>query len=110
MGRNVEAKGGTLAPTQHHPVRQPPTRGRRFRPRRCGRGCRHGRFHSLAHEVTCGAAAVRPQLTHPEFREELQEVFDEVLASLPDEAAPAGRLEVEAMRRSAKAQARAFWT
>jgi NAD(P)-dependent dehydrogenase (short-subunit alcohol dehydrogenase family) len=48
-------------------------------------------------------------LTHPEFREELQETFDEVLASLPDEEAPAGRLEVEAMRRSAKAQAREFW-
>jgi NADP-dependent 3-hydroxy acid dehydrogenase YdfG len=48
-------------------------------------------------------------LTHPEFRGELQETFDEVLASLPDEEAPAGRLEVEAMRRSGKAQAQEFW-
>ena len=48
-------------------------------------------------------------LTHPEFREELQETFDEVLASLPDAEAPAGRLEVEAMRRSGKAQAQEFW-
>ena len=48
-------------------------------------------------------------LTHPEFREELQETFDEVLASLPDEEAPAGRLEVEAMRRSGKAEAQEFW-
>jgi NAD(P)-dependent dehydrogenase (short-subunit alcohol dehydrogenase family) len=48
-------------------------------------------------------------LTHPEFREELQETFDEVLASLPDEEAPAGRLEVEGMRRSGKAEAQKFW-
>jgi NADP-dependent 3-hydroxy acid dehydrogenase YdfG len=48
-------------------------------------------------------------LTHPEFREELQETFDEVLASLPDEEAPAGRLEVETMRRAGKAQAQEFW-
>ena len=32
-----------------------------------------------------------------------------MLASLPDEEAPAGRLEVEAMRRSGKAQAQEFW-
>ncbi len=48
-------------------------------------------------------------LTHPEFREELQEIFDEVLAALPDEEAPAHRLGVEEMRRSLKAQARAAW-
>jgi hypothetical protein len=48
-------------------------------------------------------------LTHPEFREELQETFDEVLASLPGEEAPADRLEVEAMRRAGKAQAKQFW-
>ena len=48
-------------------------------------------------------------LTHPEFREELQETFDEVLASLPGEEAPAERLEVEAMRRAGKAQAKEFW-
>ena len=48
-------------------------------------------------------------LTHPEFREDLQEIFDEVLAALPDEDAPAGRLQVEAGRRSAKAQAQAAW-
>jgi NAD(P)-dependent dehydrogenase (short-subunit alcohol dehydrogenase family) len=48
-------------------------------------------------------------LTHPEFREELQEIFDEVLAALPDEEAPADRLGFEEIRRSLKAQARASW-
>ncbi|HSW38275.1 MAG TPA: SDR family NAD(P)-dependent oxidoreductase [Acidobacteriota bacterium] len=37
--------------------------------------------------------------SHPEFKEELQEIFDEVLAALPDEKAPAARLEFEKYRR-----------
>ncbi len=44
---------------------------------------------------------------HPEFREELQEIFDEILSYLPDEEAPADRLAVEAGRRKRKADAKA---
>ena len=47
--------------------------------------------------------------THPEFREELREIFDEALAALPDESAPGGRVEFEEFRRSMKDQARAAW-
>jgi NAD(P)-dependent dehydrogenase (short-subunit alcohol dehydrogenase family) len=46
---------------------------------------------------------------HPEFREELRELFDEALDALPDEPAPAGRVAFEDGRRAAKAQARAAW-
>jgi NAD(P)-dependent dehydrogenase (short-subunit alcohol dehydrogenase family) len=45
--------------------------------------------------------------THPEFKEELREIFDETLAALPDEAPPAERLAFEERRRALKAQARA---
>ena len=45
--------------------------------------------------------------THPEFREELREIFDEALAALPDEAADPHRLAFEERRRALKAQARA---
>ena len=45
--------------------------------------------------------------SHPEFREELQELFDEILSYLPDEEAPADRLAVEAGRRKRKADAKA---
>jgi NAD(P)-dependent dehydrogenase (short-subunit alcohol dehydrogenase family) len=48
-------------------------------------------------------------LTHPEFRKELREIFDEVLAALPDEEAPTDRLRIEEMRRSGKAQAQTAW-
>lgn len=44
--------------------------------------------------------------SHPEFREELKEIFDEALDSLPDEEAPAGRLEFEKMRRAGLKQSR----
>jgi NAD(P)-dependent dehydrogenase (short-subunit alcohol dehydrogenase family) len=46
---------------------------------------------------------------HPEFRDELREIFDEALAALPDEQAPPDRLAFEEGRRAAKAQARAAW-
>jgi len=44
--------------------------------------------------------------SHPEFREELKEIFDEALDSLPDEDAPAGRLAFEKMRRDGLKKAR----
>jgi len=45
--------------------------------------------------------------THPEFKEELREIFDEALAALPEEKPPAERLAFEDRRRALKAQARA---
>jgi NAD(P)-dependent dehydrogenase (short-subunit alcohol dehydrogenase family) len=47
--------------------------------------------------------------THPDHRDELQEIFDETLAAFPDEPVPADRREVEEGRRSAKARALASW-
>lgn len=47
--------------------------------------------------------------SHPEFREELEEIFAEALDSLPDEEAPAERLAFEDGRRAGKAAARATW-
>ena len=47
--------------------------------------------------------------THPDHKEELRELFDEVLAAFPDEPAPAKRLEFEALRREGKAEALASW-
>jgi NAD(P)-dependent dehydrogenase (short-subunit alcohol dehydrogenase family) len=47
--------------------------------------------------------------THPEHREELREIFDEVIAAFPDEPVPADRLAVEEGRRSAKAHALVSW-
>jgi NADP-dependent 3-hydroxy acid dehydrogenase YdfG len=44
---------------------------------------------------------------HSEFREELTEIFDEVLSYLPDEPTPADRMEVEIGRRKRKAEAKA---
>jgi NAD(P)-dependent dehydrogenase (short-subunit alcohol dehydrogenase family) len=45
--------------------------------------------------------------THPEFKEELREIFEEALAALPEETPPAERLSFEDRRRALKAQARA---
>ena len=45
--------------------------------------------------------------THPEFKEEQREIFDEALAALPSETPPAERLAFEDRRRALKAQARA---
>jgi short-subunit dehydrogenase len=46
---------------------------------------------------------------HPEFREELRAIFDEVLAALPDEPVPPERLTFEEGRRAQAAAARAAW-
>jgi len=40
-------------------------------------------------------------LTHPEFAQDFKEIYDESMAALPDEEAPAGRLEIERLRRAA---------
>jgi len=45
--------------------------------------------------------------THPEFKEELREIFDEALAAIPNETPPAERLAFEERRRALKAQAKA---
>jgi NAD(P)-dependent dehydrogenase (short-subunit alcohol dehydrogenase family) len=47
--------------------------------------------------------------SHPEFADELREIFDEVLAALPSGEAPAARLRFEDGRRAAKAAARRAW-
>lgn len=44
--------------------------------------------------------------SHPEFKDELKEIFDEALDSLPDEEAPAQRLAFEKGRRDGLKQAR----
>jgi NADP-dependent 3-hydroxy acid dehydrogenase YdfG len=44
--------------------------------------------------------------SHPEFKEEMKEIFDEALDSLPDEEAPAGRLAFERTRRDGLKKAR----
>jgi NAD(P)-dependent dehydrogenase (short-subunit alcohol dehydrogenase family) len=48
-------------------------------------------------------------LTHPEFKEELRSIFDEVLRALPEEPVPEGRLAFENGRRAAAAEARSNW-
>jgi NAD(P)-dependent dehydrogenase (short-subunit alcohol dehydrogenase family) len=45
--------------------------------------------------------------SHPEFKEELREIFDEVLNALPQEEAPAPRLAFEESRRAALKKAKA---
>ena len=47
--------------------------------------------------------------THPDHKEELRELFDEILAAFPDEEAPAERLAFEQTRREGKARALASW-
>ncbi len=47
--------------------------------------------------------------THAEFREELEKLFGEVLAALPDEPAPPGRVAFEERRRAAQVEARRSW-
>jgi NAD(P)-dependent dehydrogenase (short-subunit alcohol dehydrogenase family) len=47
--------------------------------------------------------------THPEFKEELREIFDEALAALPEEPAHATRLAFEERRRAMKAKAQERW-
>ena len=45
--------------------------------------------------------------THPEFKEELREIFDEALAAMPQEPAAPERFAFEERRRALKAQAQA---
>jgi NAD(P)-dependent dehydrogenase (short-subunit alcohol dehydrogenase family) len=45
--------------------------------------------------------------SHPEFKDELREIFDEALNSLPEEEAPPKRLAFEKMRREELKKARA---
>jgi NAD(P)-dependent dehydrogenase (short-subunit alcohol dehydrogenase family) len=47
--------------------------------------------------------------THPDHREELRGIFDEIIDSFPDEAVPPDRLAVEDGRRAGKAQALGTW-
>lgn len=47
--------------------------------------------------------------THPDHRDELRGIFDEIIAAFPDEPVPADRLAVEEGRRAAKASALASW-
>ncbi len=44
--------------------------------------------------------------SHPEFKEEMQEISDEILSYLPDEEAPAGRLAFEKTRRNSLRKAK----
>lgn len=39
--------------------------------------------------------------THPEYTEDFREIYETSIAALPDEQAPAGRLEIERLRREA---------
>jgi short-subunit dehydrogenase len=45
--------------------------------------------------------------THPEFKEELRALFDDVLAALPEGEADPGRLAIEEGRRQMNAKAKA---
>ena len=45
--------------------------------------------------------------THPEFAEDFREIYDASVAALPNETAPAGRLEIENLRRAAAREAAA---
>jgi NAD(P)-dependent dehydrogenase (short-subunit alcohol dehydrogenase family) len=47
--------------------------------------------------------------THPDHRDELREIFDQIIAAFPDEPVPPDRLAVEEGRRAGKAQALASW-
>ena len=46
-------------------------------------------------------------LTHPEHGPDFEEIHDKVMAALPDEEAPAGRLKIEELRRKAMRDAEA---
>jgi NAD(P)-dependent dehydrogenase (short-subunit alcohol dehydrogenase family) len=47
--------------------------------------------------------------THPDHRDELRGIFDEIIAAFPDEPVPPDRLAVEEGRRAGKASALASW-
>jgi len=46
---------------------------------------------------------------HAEFREELRELFDGILAALPEEAPDPGRMQIEDFRRQRRREAAALW-
>jgi len=48
-------------------------------------------------------------LPHPEFKDEMRELFEEALAAVPDEEAPLERLQFEQGRRASKDKAKAGW-
>ncbi|HTW38102.1 MAG TPA: SDR family NAD(P)-dependent oxidoreductase [Steroidobacteraceae bacterium] len=74
----------------HHRAGMPPLEAGE----RVLRGVRHNDFYIF---------------THPEFKEELREIFGEALAALPGEQPPSERLAFEERRRALKAQARAHF-
>ncbi|QGP81335.1 SDR family NAD(P)-dependent oxidoreductase [Sphingobium sp. CAP-1] len=45
--------------------------------------------------------------SHPEYAEDFREIYEASIAALPDEPVPAGRLEIERLRREAQRAARA---
>jgi hypothetical protein len=47
--------------------------------------------------------------THPDHRDELRGIFDEIVSAFPDEPVPAERLAVEDGRRAGKTRALASW-
>jgi NAD(P)-dependent dehydrogenase (short-subunit alcohol dehydrogenase family) len=47
--------------------------------------------------------------THPDHRDELRAIFDEVIAAFPDEPVPPERLAIEEGRRAGKARALESW-
>jgi NAD(P)-dependent dehydrogenase (short-subunit alcohol dehydrogenase family) len=47
--------------------------------------------------------------THPDHRDELRGIFDEIMAAFPDEPVPPERLAVEEGRRARKAETLASW-
>jgi NAD(P)-dependent dehydrogenase (short-subunit alcohol dehydrogenase family) len=47
--------------------------------------------------------------THPDHRDELRGIFDDIIAAFPDEPVPPDRLAVEEGRRAGKARALASW-
>jgi hypothetical protein len=47
--------------------------------------------------------------THPDHRDELREIFDQVMAAVPDEPVPPDRKAVEDGRRAGKAATLATW-
>ena len=46
-------------------------------------------------------------LTHPDHREDFEDICKEMFAALPDEPIPAGRAEIERLRREANRAAAA---
>lgn len=64
--------------------------------------------YEVGRKVFAGMAGDRGLiLTHPEFREDFEEIFRDSLSALPDEAAPPARLAIERLRREAMKAARA---